>query len=302
MKQILITGASGYIGSRLAQVLIQKNFKVRLIDNYYIPSNITEIEGVPIERLDIRTNWDTCKVLNPKDFDIIVHLAAVSGIRRCNEDQDEAYSVNVKGTYNLLRASRSRIIFPSTSAVYGVCQHPEITEEHPTIPRSFYGETKLEGEKIVQLHDDYVILRFSNIYGHGLFTKRTVTDMFIERALKRAPLEIHGDGRQRRDFVHINDVIQAYWIVINSGWVGTYNIGGNEALNINDIAELTVKNYRKVFGYTLETKHIPIDVGTKWKDFDYSSAKAKIELSYEPSYSVNDEIREHFNVHSKLKK
>jgi UDP-glucose 4-epimerase len=213
-----------------------------------------------------------------------------------------AFEVNVRGTYNLLKTLRGRIIFASTSAVYGEATKPEIDEAHAANPLSSYGSTKFRAEKLVELHDDYAVFRFSNIYGYGLMHKRTVTDIFIESALKQQPLVIHGDGRQRRDFVHINDALHAYWQAMNTNYCGIYNIGGNEALSINDIAELVIKQYRNVFGYTLKKQYIPEDCGRRWRDFTYSSEKAKSELGYEPGYSVSDEIRSRFNAYKKLRK
>lgn len=289
MQKILITGAAGFIGSYLAQYLIKQNYDVRLIDNYYVPSNLNEIEGIPIEHIDIR------EITDISDIDILFHLAAISGIGKCKDNPKEAYEVNVKGTYQLLRTFHGKVIFASSSSVYGVSEEPIVTETHSIQPQSRYGETKLEAEAIVRYHS-HAILRFSNVYGHGLSHKRTVIDLFIERALNNLDLEIHGDGRQRRDFIHINDTIRAYICAMRSNLDGVYNVGGNEALSINDIAELVVKNYRKVFGFTLNIRHISHDCGRKWRDFTYSSQQAKDVLNYEPSYSVNDEIRERFNA------
>lgn len=285
--KILITGSAGYVGSALARMLIQKNFDVWLIDNYSTPSNITEVEGIEIEKKDIRdANLDL------SDIDVLFHLAAISGIKKCDENETETFSVNVKGTYNLLRSKfRGKIIFPSTSAVYGVCQYSPIDEKHPIEPRCLYGQTKIGAENLIKLNDRFVVLRFSNIYGRGIFNKRTVTDGFIDRAVSKKPLEIHGDGRQRRDFVHINDTLVAYWNSMRNESHGIYNIGGNQALSVNDIAELVIKSYRQVFGYTLDVQYVPTDCGIEWKDFEYSSKKARDGLTYEPSYSISDEIR-----------
>lgn len=294
--KIIITGAAGYVGSALARTLIQKNYDVTLMDNYYSHSNIQEISGIQIQHMDIRR-----KELDISNYDIIFHLAAVSGIKDCEEKQEEAFDTNIRGTFNLLKTCKGRIITPSTSAIYGQAESPEIDEQHSTIPRSHYGQTKLEAEKLIRLHSNYCILRFSNIYGMGLFCKRTVADCFVETALKKETLTIHGDGRQRRDFVHINDAIRAYILAMKSEVNGTYNIGGNEALSINDIAELVIKSYRQIFGYTLDKKYIPIDCGMLWKDFTYSSKLAKEYLGYEPAYSISDEIKERLNTYAKRK-
>ncbi len=293
MMRIVVTGAAGYIGSALADRLIQQGHQVLLIDNYYIESHLTHIHNIPIKNIDIRDDIDI------SDYDMLVHLAAISGINKCNNNQELAIDVNIRGTTNLLKDFKGRVIFASTSAVYGEAKHPTITEEHPKKPLGTYGNTKLEAERLIEYCNNYCILRFSNIYGKGLSFKRTVTDLFIEKALKGEPIEIDGDGRQRRDFVHINDVILAYWNAIRSEAVGTFNIGGRQALSVNDIAELVVKHYRRTFGYTLKVTHKPKDVGRKWHDFIYSCESAKQALGYEPSYSVSDEIVERFNAESK---
>ena len=293
MNRILITGAAGYIGSALAKFLIKRNIDVTLIDNYYLPSNIQSIDGVEIQRIDIRDDWHW------DEFDIIFHLAGVVGISSCEERSDEAFNVNVKGTFNLLKKCKGRFIFASSSAVYGQATEPEITEETCMAPRSVYGANKAYAENIVQLHTNYCILRFSNIYGKALTCKRTVADCFIENALARKDLLIHGDGKQRRDFVHINDVIKSYWCAMNSEYCGILNIGGNECLNINEIAKLVVDDYRELFGFEPNVKHIPIDCGVVWKDFYYLSKQAKNLISYEPQYSIKDEIRRRLNAHAK---
>ncbi len=296
-KRIIISGAAGYVASALARLLIQKGFRVHLIDNYSTPSNITSVENIPIEVADIRAD------LNLSGYEVCFHLAAISGIKRCNENMAEAHDVNVQGTINLLNKldKNCRVIFASTSAVYGEAKSPTIVEDHTTLPLGTYGETKLRGEGFVVGHRNHCILRFTNIYGRGLFNKRTVADSFIDNAVARKPLTIHGDGRQRRDFVHLNDVLVAYWLAMKSEFNSTYNIGGNEALSINDIAELVIKQYRNIFGYTISKKYVEADCGRQWHDFIYSSYKAKNELSYEPSFSVNDEIRERLNAEAKKK-
>lgn len=291
--KIILTGGAGFCASFLAKTLIKQNHELTLIDNYSNPSNLTEVDGIQIQHRDIREELDL------SGYNILFHLAGWAGIKKCEDSPEEAFDNNVKGTFNLLKTFKGRAIFASSSAVYGQAEEPEITEKHSTISRTVYGQNKLDAENIVKLHRDYCILRFSNIYGKGIFCKRTVADCFVENAIKKEPLLIHGDGKQRRDFVHINDVVRAYIVAMRSDINGIFNIGGNEALSINDIAELVVDNYRKSFGYTIEVKHIPIDCGVTWKDFTYSSKLAKELLGYEPVYALVDEVRERFVMHQR---
>ena len=294
MKKVLITGAAGFVGSALARFLIKQNFDVTLIDNYFIPSNIDSVENIPIQRQDIRD-----PSLDVSSYDYVFHLAAVSGIRRCEEQKDEAFDINVRGTFNILKTLKGRIIFASTSAIYGQAEEPVIQEESTASPRNYYGSTKLYGEKLVSLHSNYCILRFSNVYGKALLCKRTVTDLFIENVLKGMPITIHGDGMQKRDFVHINDVVRSYWYAMNSELNDVFNIGGDEELTVNDIAGVVCDNYRMIFQFTPEIKLVPIEGGTLWKDFRYSISKAKTGLNYKPSHQMIDEIRRRLNAHSR---
>ena len=159
---------------------------------------------------------------------------------------------------------------------------------------------KLIAEDIVKMHDQYVILRFSNIYGHGLTHKRTVADLFIEKAIKNEPLQITGDGRQRRDFLHIYDAVRAYWSCIKYGHDCICNVGGNEALSINDIATLVEKTYLKVVGSKLPDRvYVEANKDRDWKDFVYSSQLAKGVLNYEPMCSISDEVRERINAYTR---
>ena len=297
MGKILVLGAAGYIGSALAEFLTGRDCDVDLIDNYYTPSNLKVVNSVVIKNIDIRD-----KDLDFSEYDTIFHLAGVVGIRDCEEKKEEAFDINVKGTFNILKSFRGRIIYASTSAVYGRAERPELDEVSPTNPVSQYGITNLKAEELVSLCDNYCILRFSNVYGKGITYKRNVADLFIERALKEQPLLIHGDGKQRRDFVHIKDVLKAYWYAMSSPCNDIFNIGGNEAININEIAKLVQTNYRELFGLIPKVNYIPIDCGVIWRDFAYINKKAKVYLGYEPSYKVEDEIRSRLNAHSKKKK
>jgi len=294
--RIVITGAAGYVGSYLAQKLIAGGHSVFLIDNYFIPSHITSVSGVPINKIDIRESIDL------SEYDVLVHLAAISGIKRCNDNPELAYSVNYQGTINLSKTFKGRVVFASTSAVYGEAKQPIINESHSTQTISRYGETKYLAEKICLNAHSYAILRFSNIYGKGITWKRTVTDNFIDCAIKKEPITIHGDGKQRRDFVHINDAVCAYWLAIKSEVSGIYNIGGDEALSINEIATFVKKNAKRYLGYDVDINYFPAEVGRQWHDFRYSSEEAKTYLGYEPVFSVSDEIRDRIKLYQHQQK
>ena len=294
--RILITGAAGYIGSYLAKKL--SNQELILVDNY---SNIDdkrqpffEINENKILKADI-SNSDTCESIT-KNIDIIYHLAGVSGIQKCEEP--ESYISNVIGTTMLgIWAEKNnvkKIIFASTSAVYGECQAPIITENHRVKPRSRYGWQKYASELILQsLKIPCIIFRKSNVYGEGLFHKQTAVDNFIDKAKEGLNLTINGKGLQRRDYLHITDCVNAYLCAIY--WdSGVYNIGGNDNLSINELADLVITIAKEYKINLNKVYRDNIDSGAMLKNFKYDYLKAR-ERGYSPKERVENEIRRRFS-------
>lgn len=292
----MITGSAGYVGSYLAKKLNGKD--LLLLDNYSALEDgrpaIFEINGKEIIKADI-TNAQTCDDFT-KGVDVIFHLAAVSGIGKC--ENPDSYASNVIGTAQLAmwaeKNEAKKIIFASTSAVYGECQNPIITETHRIQPRSRYGWEKFIGEQILQsLKIPCVILRISNVFGEGLYHKQTAADNFIDKAKAGLNLTINGKGTQRRDYIHIDDMVEAYHQAIY--WdSGIYNIGGNDNLSINELADMVIEGADKHL--KLKIKKIyneSADAGRMLKKFTYACTKAK-ERGFTPKKSIKDEIQKRF--------
>lgn len=276
----LITGGCGFIGTSLIAHLLKENpaTKIRVLDNLSVgtQNDLSEIctfvqidptkvsprhsalqansslspessslslgGAVPVELVvgDIR-NYEICLGCC-EDIDIVVHLAANTGVAPSVENPRADMESNVIGTFNLLEAARiqkvERFIFASSGAPIGECE-PPIHEELVPHPVSPYGASKLAGEGYCSAYYrtfgiDTVALRFGNVYGPLSGHKNSVVAKFIRKAMHGETLEIYGDGSQTRDFIYIDDLVQAI------RFAGTTNGIGGEIFQIATNAETTV--------------------------------------------------------------
>lgn len=289
IKRVGITGASGFIGSLLT----------KMID---VPTT---------SQYDILTGQDITQTSTQMDCvassDVIVHLAAISGLKACEDNKDYATLLNTEATVNLAHKAKDagvrRFIFPSSSAVYGESQDFRMTETHLTDPRSHYGVTKLYAEQIMKLadrHFEVVILRKSNLYGYGMVWKGiTVIDKFLEKYLAHEPLPITGTGSQRRDFVHVVDVAGLYAKLAKATKVrsGIYNIGGGECISIRELAEMVNDCGEAILGYRVGLDFKPATSEALWHDFTYDFSKAQREFQFKPSINIKFYIQERLLKH-----
>jgi len=301
-ETILVTGGAGFIGSHLVKELVKSGFSVRVLDNLSNGSleNIRDALGsIEFIKGDIRDKNVVEGAL--KGVDAVVHLAALIDVAESVEKPELYLDVNVNGTFNVARASRkvSAFIFASTCAVYGEPVRIPIGEDHPLSPKSPYAATKIAGEAFVQAYGNLygyrpVILRFFNVYGprQSKAYAGVITE-FVKRAASGEPPIIFGDGEQTRDFVHVKDAAKAIIKALESDNAsGIYNIGSGVAITINDLAHLILKLAGKE---NVEPVHGPPRPG----DIKHSQAninRAKKELGYNPSVSLEEGIREILNL------
>ena len=236
----LITGGCGFIGRNLIQRLLTENgHKIRVLDNlsvgttddlgevcrYSIIGGSPDAPGdTPPDPKSVElfigdiTDPSTCRKASV-DTDIIVHLAANTGVGPSVEDPRADMETNVTGTFNLLEAAKhnnvARFVFASSGAPIGECE-PPIHEELAPHPVSPYGASKLAGEGYCSAFYrtfglETVALRFGNVYGPLSGKKNSVIAKFIKNALNGEPLEIYGDGTQTRDFIYIDDLVDAIY-------------------------------------------------------------------------------------------
>ena len=300
--RIAVTGGAGYIGSTLMRRLTEEGYTAISIDNLtrgdYGP--LRGLEG-SMELLvgDIRDLNLLMEVF--QDVDAIIHLAAIPGLKACDENPEEAISVNIYGTNQVLRAAVEagvkRIIFASSAAVYGAPRYLPVDEEHPLKPLNLYGVTKMAGERLVEAyHENHgleaVILRFGNVYGVGLYTRwDTVIPKFVRQGLRGEPLTIYGDGHSSRDFVHVEDIVEATILALrHGGGFETYNIGG-EPMEVGEVAEIVCEEVEAATGRRVEVTHLPPRIG-ETKRIEYDITRIREHLNYKPRWSVRRGVRQ----------
>lgn len=289
MSRISITGSDGFLGGIMAKLM-----GVPARNCYDIKS------GRDITDHAIQTTLTTSS-------DAIIHLAAISGIKACEENRTYSELLNVTTTVNLAERSKEagaeRFLFASSSAVYGEACSYSMCEEHPVDPRSFYGDTKLRAEQILGLADrrfKVIVFRQSNLYGYGTIRKGiTVLDKFLDAFVKHEPMTITGSGAQKRDFVHVMDVARVYAKVSQARKVrsGIYNLGGKESISIRALAEMVNSIGEAILGYRVPIEYKPANDEALWHDFQYDSSKARLEFQYEPIFTLDDFIKEALMLH-----
>jgi len=303
----LITGGCGFIGTSLISKLqLQGGHQVRVLDNLSTgsredlalvcafqetgPDDIKEFTAnVELVVGDILDEQLANKVV--QGADIIVHLAANTGVGPSVEDPRSDCYANVIGTFNYLEAARKcripRFIFASSGAPAGEVE-PPIHEELPPHPVSPYGASKLAGEGYCSAYFrtfgvDTVALRFGNVYGPGSVHKGSVVAKFIRRALEGEPLEIYGDGLQTRDFIYIDDLIEAIMLAATRPNIGgeIFQIATNRETTVGELTEQLVEslNAKGVTGiHVVNTEARLGDVKRNYSD----TSKAKSRLGWSP--------------------
>ncbi len=298
--KILITGAAGFIGSALLKKIYPEVFEnIMAIDNFSV-GKISDVNGLKVQKMDICDKEDVKKML--EGVDTIVHLAAISGVPVCDEKPIDANMANLTGVKYVLdeavKQGIKKVIFPSSAAVYGQPEKFPIEEEDKIESLNYYAVLKIATEHLVRSYQrNYglktVIIRKSNIYGKGVFAKNTVINIFVKKVLAKEPIEILGTGEQSRNFLHINDAIQAYTLLIRDPNVqGTFNVGGHETKSIKQIAEMVNKIAKKELGYEVPIEFKETDrKEASVSDFTYSSERIKKAVGYRPIFTIEDEIR-----------
>jgi len=242
--RVMVTGSHGFIGKNLIKFLSKKGHKTVGVD---LKKRINQYRAFDITTPLPEFVW--------KGLDAVVHLAAISDIQTAEKDVSKTMEVNLEGTINIMkdaeRTGVKRFIFASSAAVYGDTIKGSLANENDfTNPRGVYGRSKLFGEELCKLYNKRemktIALRFFNVYGpgqtNGLIGK-------LSSATKTNPLEIYGDGKNRRDYVHVDDVSQAIMSALciddKKAFGKAYNIGTGKTYNIWEVLETAIK-YREI--------------------------------------------------------
>lgn len=313
-SRVLVTGGAGFIGSHLVDRLLNEGFEVTVIDNLDTGrlENLAQHqdrESFHFVRGDIRDLNILREAM--KDKDAVFHEAALSSVTRSVENPILTNDVNVSGTLNLLKTSLDhhvkRFIFASSSAIYGETASPQKREDVTSTPTSPYGVSKLAAEDYVTVFNkvyglDTISLRYFNVYGprQSLDIKNSygsVIAIFTDRLLRGLPPIIEGDGEQTRDFVYVEDVVQANMLALRSKEAAgqVFNIGTGTTVSVNQVAA----TLREILGKeNLKNTYAdprPGDIRHGYADI----SKAQRSLGYNPKVSFKEGLSKFVNWYRK---
>lgn len=302
--KILITGACGFIGSHLAKACLEKGHDLKALDNLSSghEDNIKEIRNdIDLTLGDIRDFETLSKSM--EGCEAVFHEAALVSVFDSIERPDENHDINISGTFNVLEAALSskvrRVIFASSAAVYG--NDPNLPKKEDMIPspESPYALAKLNSEYYCKLFSklyglETISLRYFNVYGprqdpSSMYSG--VISKFTDCILKNQKPTLFGDGKQSRDFVYVKDIVQANLAALNADKIGQgecINIATGQSQNLIEL----LQHLSKIKGEPVEAqfeKERPGDI----KDSSADISKAKDQLGYEPTYSLESGLREY---------
>jgi nucleoside-diphosphate-sugar epimerase len=311
---VAVTGAAGYIGSRVVHDLQEHHpdWEITALDNFYL-GQVRSVGDVTVDHVDIR-NRDRLEAAL-EGADIVMHLAAISGVDDCQEKPDLAYEVNVQGTNNVAWFCRKHgcgLVFPISMGILGNPAAFPITVDHPRDPMNWYGRTKLVCERAIEDFADGSFpahqLMISNLYGrHEIdgqtVSKGTVTNFFVDRALAGATLTVYEPGTQSRNFVHVKDVAGAYvrsaermleQLAAGETGVEKYEIASDEDPSVMTLAEWVADIAAEERGIDADIERIENPRGneTLVEDFDVDTGRTREQLDWQVDHSVAESIRD----------
>ena len=291
-----VTGGAGFIGSHLTKNLVERGNEVIVIDNLNTgkKQNVEKIsKKIDFFEVDIRDFSAIEDIL--KNIDGVFHEAALASVQDSFRIPDEFFDVNVNGTENIFKIAKKlgiKVVYASSSSVYGNPISIPIKENDDKNPFNPYAKTKLEDDKLAEKYAKnglkVIGLRYFNVFGPRQSKEYAgVIKLFLERIQQSLPPLINGDGLQVRDFVYVDDVVNANILSMESNIdSGFFNIGTNSVISVLDLANIIIK----FSGLKLKPIHqsaVPGDVKATQADI----TKAKMMLKWKPTTSLKDWLK-----------
>ena len=312
---VAVTGAAGYIGSRVVHEIQQAHpdWAVTAVDNFYL-GDVRRIGDVEVEHVDIRNRDRLADALG--GVDIVCHLAAISGVDDCSDHPDLAYEVNVVGTNNVAwhcKKTGAALVFPFSMATLGDPQEFPVTVDHPRDPLNWYGRTKHLGERAIEGFADGAfpahLFMISNLYGEHevdgrTVSKGTVTNFFVGRALAGETLTVYEPGTQARNYIHVTDVARAYvrsaerlaeGLADEETGVEKYELASDEDPSVMELAEIVRRLAREEHDIDVDIELVEnprAGEETLVSEFAVDTSRTTAELGWEQRTTLEESVRE----------
>jgi UDP-glucose 4-epimerase len=303
----LITGGCGFIGTCLVKnLLTQGGHFIRVLDNLEVGTRDALNRACDFSEGTVGSGHVELMVGDIRDekacldaaegMDIIIHLAANTGVIPSVKNPRIDMITNVAGTFNMLEAARqkkvSRFIFASSGAPAGECE-PPIHEELAPHPVSPYGASKLAGEGYCSAYYktfgiETIVLRFGNVYGPGSGHKNSVVAKFIRKAMDGEPLKIYGDGSQTRDFIFVDDLVRAIRLAESTSGVGgeIFQIATGKETTLIEMLDILIPYLEQMGVSNIQIEYCAKKAGDVMRNFSDTSKAMKM-LNWFAEYNLN---------------
>lgn len=291
--RITVTGGAGFIGSHLVDRLIEDGHTVQVIDNLYTGNKEFVHSKAQFVELDIR-DPKLYSVLEEFRPDYIFHEAAQTEVSTSMSNPMLDCDINLMGLINLLNAAVKldikKFLMPSSAAVYGNLDTLPLNENMIGNPSSFYGLTKLTTEHYLRIYHEafalpYVCYRYSNVFGprQGNGGEGGVISIFAKAIVQDSPIIIYGDGKQTRDFIYVDDVVEANILGMQHQVIGIYNVSTGISSSVN----LLVDEFRNISGKDIEVVYDKPRLGDI-RDSVLATDKSEKGLLFTAKYNLHD--------------
>lgn len=291
--RITVTGGAGFIGSHLVDRLIEDGHTVQVIDNLYTGNKEFVHSKAQFIELDIR-DPKLYSVLEEFRPDYIFHEAAQTEVSTSMSNPMLDCDINLMGLINLLNAAVKldvkKFLMPSSAAVYGNLDTLPLNEEMIGNPSSFYGLTRLTTEHYLRIYHEafglpYICYRYSNVFGprQGNGGEGGVISIFAKAIVQGSPIIVYGDGKQTRDFIYVDDVVEANILGMQHQVTGIYNVSTGIASSVN----LLVDEFRNISGKDIEVVYDKPRLGDI-RDSVLATDKSEKELLFTAKYNLHD--------------
>ena len=299
-RRVLVTGGGGFIGSNLVRGLLERGDEVRVLDNFST-GNRANLDDLDVQVVEGELRSYERVHAAVRGVEIVFHLGALGSVPRSVQDPLTSSAVNLEGTLNVLLAARDegvrRVVYSSSSSVYGTRRELPVPESSPPDPISPYGVAKLAAERYCisfsRVYDSFetVVLRYFNVFGprQSPFSQyAAVIPLFVTAIAEGRPITIHGDGGQSRDFTYVTNVVDATMLAAEAAEANgrIFNVAAGSPGSVNDVAD----TIGRILGKPVEKEFLPPrpgDIRDSWADI----TAAREVLGFEPTVELEEGLR-----------